>query len=154
MKGQAISMDFIMTFVIYLFALSIFFYGIKENIEEKSFDVDAELILDKVSQLYVNGVRVTTLTPKEGLYNDLGADTCIFLKTGNKIHEHFASFDKSNTANQNPAFFKSGTDEISCEGSAVDFIGKPMCKSKNSILLTKPVLYNKQIAQLGVLLCK
>jgi hypothetical protein len=142
-KGQAISMDFIMTFVIYLFALSIFFFGMKDNIDQKTFDVDSELIMDKVSQQYVKGIKVNSLIKKE-MYKDLGADACIYLSNGNQILAQFSTYEKTNQA-----FFG---DEPCVSGPVFNVL--PHCQSKNSILLTKPVIYNRRIVNLGVLLCK
>lgn len=53
-KSQMISMDFVMTFVVYLFALSVFFFFIKNTFSYTSdkLDASADLIFDRLDQTY------------------------------------------------------------------------------------------------------
>jgi hypothetical protein len=52
-KSQVISMDFIMTFVVYAFALSIFFFALKGAItDESSLDVQGELLFSRMGEIY------------------------------------------------------------------------------------------------------
>ena len=53
-KSQVISMDFIMTFVVYLFALSVFFFSLRNVIssDNAGLDVSGELLFDRIDQIY------------------------------------------------------------------------------------------------------
>jgi hypothetical protein len=53
-KAQIISMDFILTFVVYLFAVSIFFFGIQETYFSKQpeLDINSDLMFAKLSNVY------------------------------------------------------------------------------------------------------
>lgn len=56
-KSQVISMDFVMTFVVYLFALSVFFFFMKNAFSygDDKLDVSAELVFGRLDQTYAEG---------------------------------------------------------------------------------------------------
>ena len=55
MKAQIISMDFIITFTLYMFALSGFFFLLKDEIfhREDSLDIQGELLLSRLDNFYL-----------------------------------------------------------------------------------------------------
>ena len=55
-KSQIISMDFIMTFVVYLFALSVFFFSLRNVLSsnDAGLDVSGELLFNRIDQIYDN----------------------------------------------------------------------------------------------------
>ncbi len=55
-KAQVVSMDFIMTFVVYIFALSLFFFALKTSVSYSQVDLDiqAELVFNRLDQIYVD----------------------------------------------------------------------------------------------------
>lgn len=53
-KSQVISMDFIMSFVVFIFAVSVFLFALKSDISvrQNSLDAPAELIFSRLDQIY------------------------------------------------------------------------------------------------------
>lgn len=174
MKSQIISMDFVMTFVVYLLALSLFFFGLKESFflnNNNKLDISYELLFNKITEIYdeeidflegikIDNVKFDNFLGKDSIFlydiffKDISSTSfkkisyCLFLENKNKQiiknkaiypSEDFSSFIYFD--NQNFC----GNDQI--------FNSKPKCQLEESILLKKPVLYNRDIYNLYLLIC-
>jgi hypothetical protein len=188
-KAQIVSMDFIMTFVVYLFALAVFFFAMKNAVSYTTTDLDvsADVLFNRIDQTYfepydfMDGSKINSehlddflrdrYTP-ESMYDFVfkdfensgtfsRIDYCIYLenKTENKreIIRNFAAYSLW-SKNQGSSVVFSGNilcaDDID-EADNLYLNFNPRCKGANieSIILTKPVLYGKDIIDMKVLVC-
>ena len=175
-KAQVISMDFVMTFGIYIFALSVFFFALKGNFSDNtSLDVNAELIFNKLTNAYdletdiLDGAKISNLDQFEAepyksydvFFRDFESvnfdkiDYCVFLQDNTGIVYHFAAYknifeEDSDNADAYSIYLgatKCGIGSMSRSGVS------PSCKGKESIVIEKPVLYEGNIMKLKVLVC-
>jgi len=170
-KAQIISMDFVMTFAIYIFALSVFFFALKGNFTDNtSLDVNAELIFNKLTNAYdletdiLDGAKISNLDQFDGepnrcydvFFKDFEnpnfkkIDYCVFLQHDNNIKYHFAAYSDNFGADEFTIYL-GGT---KCGIGAMERSDvKPSCKAKETIVIEKPVFYDGQIMKLKVLVC-
>ena len=173
-RAQVISMDFVMTFAIYLLALSVFFFALKGNFTDStSLDVNAELIFNKLTNAYdletdiLDGAKVSNLDQFQGVgydphdgyrifFRDFESanfkkiDYCVFLQDKEDIVFHFEAYKDDFSLSDYSIFLggsKCGEDPMF--RSSVT----PSCKAEESIILEKPVLYDGKIMKLKVLAC-
>jgi hypothetical protein len=157
-KAQIISMDFIMAFVIFMVALSVFFFSFQSNLKKAAFQVDPKLIFDKLINMkdpFIHGAKIDGLDeymldydPKA--LHDILRDTsesnfCIFIHNGTQVLRHFPAY-----ANENNIYFGTkacGNDKFT------PFFGTPSCKGKDALLLTKPVIYGTEVMSLNIYAC-
>jgi hypothetical protein len=174
-KAQIISMDFIMTFVVYIFALSVFFFGLGDAlpVSDPDLDVQADLLFNKLAEIdenvdfldhsKINNVKLaqfsTTYNYDDGynfIFRDfdnpafIRTDYCIYLENPrtNIILENVA-------AGVEEGYTIYFTDTQKC-GQYTGNNRQPYCSNDikaESIVLTKPVLYNGEITYLKILIC-
>ncbi|MEM4397493.1 MAG: hypothetical protein QW757_02610 [Candidatus Woesearchaeota archaeon] len=181
-KLQLISMDFIMTFVIYLLSISIFFLGLKNlafSENSNKIDINSELLFNKISQTYNEdiGFLKNSIINSESfdnflntdpqvlydmIFNDLLIKTpakivyCVYLENKNKlIIKNKAIYSNFNPNIDYKSFiYFSENDNKPCgENPNYIYRNKPKCNLNEAILLKKPVLYNKDIHNLYVFVC-
>jgi len=175
-KAQIISMDFVMTFAIYIFALSIFFFAITGNFSDSTnLDLNAELIFNKLANApnletdILDGAKIINLEDFGGdsyksynvFFRDFEnpkfkkIDYCVFLHNETNILFHFSAYKKIyDNDEENLEEYPIFLGETKCgEGAMKRSNVKPSCKAKESIILEKPVLYEGEIMKLKVLVC-
>jgi hypothetical protein len=180
-KAQIISMDFILTFVLYLFALSVFFFAINDSYfsTNRELDVNSEILFSKISNIYneysfLDDSKVMSVSKFDIFlagYNPLIAyehyfqsfestafsdiDYCIYLQNGSDIIRNFEVYSKNSQDYSIIILNDAIIGEIPCGTNKVltyeDAI--PYCKSDESIVVSKPVLFEQDIVQLKVLMC-
>lgn len=178
-RSQLVSMDFIIAFVVFMFALSFFFstLGNVSSYEDINLDAPAELLFSRIDQLYdedydfLDGSIIDT--------NKL--DSYIDAKTSEEIYDFiFRDFDDpnrfkkidycvfiENRSTQNSRIIRNfaasagGNYSISLgdfdcgEFKYLIFTGiLPRCdRGEEALTIMKPVLYKQDIMNLRVLLC-
>ena len=173
-------MDFIITFTLYMFALSGFFFLLKDEIfhREASLDIPGELLLSRLDNFYLpydflDRSRVDSVA----LDNFILTYHPMQPQTQNKAYKYiFKDFENpgysridycvylQNSNNDVLKFFAAGkqndypiylTDTIKCDGSGSVNNAQPYCGSStfDAIVLTKPVLYENSIVNLKILIC-
>jgi len=181
-KGQIISMDFILTFVVYIFALSIFFFALKDVFYDASnLDLNSELMFNKISNVYneygfIKNIRVDSdiLLDLKNNWNATDSynwyfkdfenpkfsrmDYCIFLtnETGSSIEVLFNFDSWQEYRGEYSIFFEVGGVPNECGKNKVyKYENYPKCTIPNaeSIILKKPVLYKHEIVTLNILVC-
>ena len=182
-KSQVISMDFIMTFVVYLFALSVFFFSLRNVIssDNAGLDVSGELLFDKIDQTYDdeydfldnskldldkfdNFFSQDSKIVYNYLFKDFEnialferIDYCIYLvdKNDNAIFRNYVASKDDNSVIILEDTFNAAA-SLPC-GDVTDghYTTKiPDCPGKaESIVLTKPVINNYDIIDLKVFIC-
>lgn len=178
-KAQIISMDFILTFVVYLFAISIFFFAINESYFSKQIDLDinSELMFSKLSNVYdedysflENSKIIPDFDVFLSSYNPVVAyekyfqsfdnlvfkdiDYCIYLERDNDIIRNFDVY--SENSEDYSIFILHDGFEVKCGTNKLNqYLNDPIldCRSDESIILIKPVLFNGEIVNLKVLAC-
>lgn len=176
-KAQIISMDFILTFVIYLFAISVFFFAISESYfsKETELDVNADLIFSKLSNVYDEDYSFLkhskiklefieflkeSSSPKydflvgyekyfQTFENPLFAklDYCIYLQNGSDIIVNFPAYKTDYS------IFMVNDFECGRNPTLVYTDIIPECRNDESVVVSKPVLYKQDIVELKVLVC-
>lgn len=165
-RSQVISMDFIMTFVIYMFAISVFFLVMKDSAalkEKASLDVSAELLFSRLDQVYneadfldgytVNKDAVDGWNAQEAydfIFRDFD-DSAAFKRTDYCIYLDNRTYNESKYLLKLRAW-----DDKSYDNYLIDLEGEPHCSSSKkieSIVLSRPVLYGKDIMNLKILIC-
>lgn len=181
-KAQIISMDFVMTFVVYILALSLFFFLLKDNFSSQSeLNLDSEIVFGALTNVYdldynfldsskINDNFATLLNNYEGSkayelyfkqYEEPGffsrMDYCIYLeKFDGRIIKNFEAFRMEKEDDYAILFFDSAGDEYKCGQEKHDeYLTRPKCVEPNaeSIVLSKPVLYDDEIVNLNVFVC-
>jgi hypothetical protein len=176
-------MDFIIAFVIFIFALAFFFSVLRTSLsyENISLNAPSELIFSRMDQIYVEDYDfldgsvidieklddfVEKYTPNQiyGLiFRDFDnpsyfrtMEYCVFIenKTPEKseIIKNFAVY----TGESSLISFEDNGNPYSCgEDNYKRYSKLPHCdiKEAEALLLSKPVLYNKDIMNLKVLIC-
>ena len=175
-------MDFTMSFLIYIFVLSLFFYALLNTLTTQSSDLDipAELLFNRVENIYNEDIDFLdgSIVDKSKLDNFISSynqeerynltfrefhnpefsrtDFCIFLeetKEGDKIiHDYFAA----GLMNEYSIYFENAPDpDVMCNaiGSLNDNVLPNCPKNSESILLSKPVYYDNKIVNLKVYIC-
>ncbi len=176
-KSQIISMDFIMTFVVYIFALSVFFFALGDAlpVNDADLDVQADLLFNKLAEInesvdFLDNSKIKNLelgkyftkynydSGYRHIFRDFNnpaftrTDYCIYLedpRTGLSTRNVAAGLQEGYTI-----YF----DDTNKCGEVINkvYTMQPYC-AKNikteSIVLTKPVLYNGQITNLKILIC-
>ncbi len=172
-KAQIISMDFILTFVVFLFAVSIFFFALDESYfsKEPELDINYDLMFSKLSNVYdeysfLNNSRIIPNLDSLLLidYNFSKAyekyfqsfetpafsriDYCIYLQNKSGIVRNF----KVSKPGEYLIFIK---DDFECGSSPTmpypDF--DMQCRRDDALVYTKPVLYEGEIVELKILAC-
>ena len=159
-----------MTFMVYMFALSIFFFMLKSSfIDSTNLDVNAELLflkLENSNQSFLQGavidknefhayiVNYDPYTAYE-FFRDFdnlaysNINYCVFLERNSEIIKNFAAFK---IEYENYIYF----DSFKCgEYPNQIYFKNPNCNNPkaDSIILSKPVLYDQEIIKLKVLIC-
>ena len=166
-------MDFVMTFVVFIFALSIFFFSLGNSAiaPDSGFDVSSELLFNRMEQIsdkqinFLDGARINStklvrfivLNPTtrfEYLFSDFESryktEVCVYLENKNEILKYFNAYKEPIDMIDVKPGIKCG-DET---GAFVKVSNYPKCLSgSEAIMLSKPVLYNNEIVSLKVLLC-
>ena len=173
-RAQIISMDFVMTFAVYIFVLSIFFFALKGNFTDTTnLDINAELIFNKLTNAYdlktdiLEGAKLVnfdafldTYDPHTGydiFFKDFESpnfkktDYCVFLQDDTDVVMHFAAYREDFNAGDYMIYL---SDTIKCgsiPGPVLNAV--PNCNVKESVVIEKPILYNHKIMKLKVLVC-
>jgi hypothetical protein len=184
-KSQIISMDFIMTFVVYVFALSVFFFAMQNALlyDSPTLDVPSELLFSRLYNTYtsaydfldgskVDDIKLDNLlaayNPNKGYefffkdFEDAALfqkiDYCIYLEdktaVGTQVLINFAAYTNSSKAPY--SIYITGNVLCGTENKRLYTNAKPHCNStlaSESIVLTKPVLYGRELINLKVLIC-
>ena len=171
-RAQIISMDFILTFVVYLFAISIFFFALDESYfsNEIELDMNADLVFSKLSNVYDEnykfldnskiilgfddfltnydssiGYEKYFQTFESPVFSKL--DYCIYLQNNSDIIRHFSTYT------MDYSIFMINDIECGQNPTLVYEDTVPECRNDESVLLSKPVLYKQDIIELKVLIC-
>ena len=158
-RAQIISMDFIMAFIIFMGAISIFFYSYQSNIRSSNFKIDPKTTFSKLANMensFLSGARLVnfdeyiidyeSLTLHEILKGTENANYCIYLQNGTKILRNFEAVEGDNNI-----FFG---DKKCGEVRFTPTSEGPICMGKEAIIITKPVVFNGGIMSLNVLACE
>lgn len=175
-QSQIISIDFILTFVVYIFALSLFFFYVEDSVAQINYlDLNAELIFSKLDNIFDNeysfldGSKIVQIENVLSGYDEVTAyslyfkefenqqqfrkiDYCIFIQnktsSGIQIMKNFAAH---NEYSENSIFFFLDK----CGQTNMIYETLPYCNitRSDSIIISKPVLYKNQIMDLKVLAC-
>jgi len=181
-KSQIISMDFIMTFVIYIFALSVFFFALKNAFSYNTIDLDvsSELLFSRLDQVYnkdydfFEGSKIDkekldifltgNYNPEE-LYDFVFKDfenPNLFQRIDFCIYIENRTADRRIIVRNFAAYDKQEDYPLMLAGSicgneSMRSYTNPIirCNSNNveSIVLSKPVLFGNEIMALKVLIC-
>ncbi len=171
-------MDFIMTFMVYMFVLSIFFIGLKSNYSDSSnLNINAELLFNRLSNVYdpdysflsaskVNVARFDVLLnnydPNKGyelFFKDFETTTyskidyCVYLENNTEIIKNFAAWSEHRTIEEYSVFINSakcGSNKNLVYPEAVVSCQDPR---SDSLILSKPVLFGQDIIKLSVVIC-
>jgi hypothetical protein len=176
-KAQVISMDLIMTFVIYLFVLSIFLFFLGDTIgSQNNEQLKPELILNKLNNIFINDYKliknskIINIENFENKYDEQRSydiffrefdnqkvfkkiDYCLFLskktENGIRILKDFASY-RNGTKGYSIYF-----NDIPCGQLNNLYMGLPYCitPKSDSVLMKKSVLFNDEIVDFNVLSC-
>ncbi|MFH2019965.1 MAG: hypothetical protein ABIJ34_00995 [archaeon] len=179
-NAQIISMDFILTFVIFMFGMSIFFFALNDSYFAVSpgLDVSADLVFSKLENIYepeysfirsfhfdknfifllltnYNASKAYELYFQE--YENPASfskiDYCLFLMNstnGRKINLNFAAYKTTRDKYE----IIMGDDSKCGDNPQQTYVELPKCpKGVESVIASKPVLYEKGILQLNVLMC-
>ncbi|MEM3374297.1 MAG: hypothetical protein QXE31_03680 [Candidatus Woesearchaeota archaeon] len=182
MKSQIISMDFVMTFILYIFAVSLFFYGLNNAFfltSEKKLDIQYELMFNKLNEIYdeekdfLDGIKIDN-NKLDAFFNednnvlydfffkDLTTNSvkrisyCLYLQDkNNRIIKSRAVFPNYNN---NYVYFLTIGERILCGDSDLNnIVANPKCSLKESILIKRNVLYDynnqKDIYTFNVYIC-
>jgi len=185
MKAQVISMDFIMTFVVFLFSLSVFLFLLDDSLsfKDSSLDVSSELIFTKLEQIYdeevdfIDNSKIDRpkliefidqnqigLTKNYRAYDLLfkefedpfefnRIDYCVYLERKQENDKIVLNNFAAGKADGYSIYIDS---DHNCTATGTYINAKPDCidsKKTESIVLTKPVLYQGYIVNLKVLIC-
>ena len=170
-------MDFILTFVVYLFAISVFFFAINESYFSNQIDLDinSELMFSKLSNIYDDysflknskvisdfDIFLSSYDPiiayekyfqsfDNLVFNDV--DYCIYLEKGNEIIRNFEVY--SEDLEDYSIVFTDTPFESLCGANPTQLYTdiKPYCKLDESIMLTKPVLFQGEVVNLRIIAC-
>ena len=175
-KAQAISMDFVMAFVIYLIVLTLFFVSLNNafSTENKGLDVPFELLMSRIDQIYSNDdfLRRSEINPgkfdtyfysysKESVYD------FIFKDFENSQYKHMdycilIQDEKNRVLRNYPAGKRNSTiiitGNVPCgTNPRLDYENAtPQCTESivlDSLVLSKPVLFGTKFAILKLLIC-
>lgn len=158
-KAQIISMDFIMAFIIFMGAISIFFYSYQSNIRSSNFKIDPKATFSKLTNMensFLSGAKLVNfdeyitgydpLTLHEILKGTENANYCIYLRNDTKILRNFEAVESDN----NIFFGEKKCGEVRFTPTSEE----PICRGKEAIIITKPVVFNGGIMSLNVLACE
>ncbi len=170
-KSQIISMDFIMTFLVYIFSLAIFFSLISSSFFDRIWlTSNTAVIFSRIENDYEQNFLRGPVIDKAALDSFLSSanasekyslfkglenkaysniNYCIYLKNHSQIIRNFAAYSNGY---ENMIFLNSakcGTNPT------LVYDVEPECKIPNSdsIVLEKPVLFGRDIVKLKVLVC-
>jgi hypothetical protein len=175
-KAQVISVDFVLTFVVYIMALSMFFFYVQDSVKQVNYlDLNTELIFSKLDNIFDNdysfldGSKIVQINNVLSGYDEVKAydlyfkefenqqqfrkiDYCIFIQnktsTGIQIMKNFAAHTVNS---ENLIYFNLKK----CGQTNMIYGTLPFCNitKADSIIMSKPVLYKNQIMELKVLAC-
>jgi len=179
MKSQVISMDFVLTFIIYMLALSIFFVLVRDSmVRENSLEYSRELIIEKFEQTpaqtflknskldldkldefiaqynYDEAYQIFFKDFESTKYNRI--DYCIYLQksthNSTQIIRNFAAGKKLDY----PIIMGTYGKTVYYCGQNSTFIFEntyPYCNKKEVMVLTKPVIVKNEIINLKIMSC-
>lgn len=168
-----------MTFVVYIFTISVFFFALKNNVayEIKNVKIQTEFFFDRLDQIYdkdydfLDGVKIdedklnafleSQYSNPNVVYDFVFRDLeihyfkkmmyCVFIENkNNKVIKNFAASNYENTI-----YFLDLNNTKNYCGSNKDkiYTSYPKCNTKEAIMLSKPVLYKNSLHKLNLLLC-
>jgi hypothetical protein len=172
-------MDFIMTFVVYLFALSVFMFSLRNTfLSSAGLDVQGELLFSKIDNIndeefdFLDGSRIDsakltnfiTKDPRE-VYNLFfkdfenpsiykRTDYCMYLEDDSEMIVNYAAWDED-LFSQNIVIVERDSPSI-CGNNKHNPYNNTYCSESvkaDSLVLTKPVLYERNIVNFKVLIC-
>lgn len=191
MRAQVISADFVMTFVVYLLALSLFFYNARSFLTVKNqidINAPADLVLNRLDQVYEkgydfiegskilnDGLENITNDPVAGpdpdkaynvFFREFRSDSfrkvdyCVYLQRiepdgSITIVRNFIAYDEDSLVGEPNSYIAPGT-PCGTDGSHPHMRMNPLCNTTSpieSVVLTKPILFNKEIVDLKVMIC-
>lgn len=178
-KSQVISMDFVMTFAVYIFALSVFFFALRSSVSgSPELDIQGELLLAKLDQIYddndfldhtkVDSAKLDLYIQENNylkaydLFRDFEnptlfrrIDYCVYfedVENGNtRVVRNFAAgLQEGYPITVNP-----GTDVLCGEFYDTVYANMvPQCPgNREAIVLTKSVLYDDELMNMKVFVC-
>ena len=173
MKSQIISMDFILSFLIYALAISIFFWFLQTNIPNDLSYLNSELLYERLDEAsdFLDGARIdkqkldsfiieNNYEMAYSLFKDFEnpffkrTDYCIFVENISK--KIMVNFGAGREEGFSIIIGSSGGIPIKCgTNPSLIYSQTPICEAKNaeSMVFSKPVSYNGELAYLKIMVC-